>query len=380
MSRAAGWITAAEALERLKVRPQTLYAYVSRGRVQARPDAADPRRSLYSEPDIARLAQKRRVGRRPEAVAASAIAWGEPVLASAISTVRDGRLLYRGRDAVELSETATLEETARLLWDSGEVAFASPAHASEGGGVTALFSRVAELAATAAPALGRSAQRLHAEASVLIGEVIHAIAGGADVEGPAHARLADAWGAPAAAEPLRRALVVLADHELNVSTFAARVTASSGASLAASVSAGLSALSGPLHGRAGLAVAHLVDDIGRGGAAEALRRRLAHGQLAPGFGHPLYAGVDPRAAALLDSFATPPAHEELRDAAEELLGLVPNVDFALSALAARFALPIEAPLLIFAAARPVGWIAHALEQGRDGTLIRPRARYVGPLP
>lgn len=380
MSRAAGWITAAEALEQLKVRPQTLYAYVSRGRVQARPDTSDPRRSLYSEPDIARLAQKRRIGRRPEAVAASAIAWGEPVLASTISTVWEGRLLYRGRDAVDLSKTTTLEETARLLWDSGEVAFARAAHAVDGSGVRALFQRMAELAATADPALGRSARRLHAEAFALIGDVIQAIAGRGDVEGAAHARLAGAWGAPQAAEPLRRALVLLADHELNVSTFAARVTASSGASLAASVLAGLSALSGPLHGRAGLAVAHLVDEAAREGAAEALRRRLAHGQFAPGFGHPLYAGVDPRAAALLDSFEAPARHDELRRAAEDLLGLAPNVDFALSAMTARFALPAEAPLLIFAAARSVGWIAHALEQGRDGTLIRPRARYVGPLP
>ena len=220
--------------------------------------------------------------------------------------MRDGRLLYRGRDAVELSESATLEETARLLWDSGETTFASPAHTTGRGGVRALFSRVAELAATADPALGRSPRRLHQEAAALVGEVVQAIGGRGDVEGAAHAWLASAWGAPEAAEPLRRALVLLADHELNVSTFAARVTASSGASLAASVSAGLSALSGPLHGRAGLAVAHLVDEAGRGGTAEALRRRLAHGQFAPGFGHPLYAGVDPRAAALLNSFEAPP--------------------------------------------------------------------------
>ncbi|MBE7220113.1 MAG: hypothetical protein INR64_16710 [Caulobacteraceae bacterium] len=130
---------------------------------------------------------------------------------------------------------------------------------------------------------------------------------------------------------MRRALVLLADHELNVSTFAARVTASSGASLAASVLAGLSALSGPLHGRAGLAVAHLVDEAAREGANEALRRRLAHGQSALGFGHPLYAGGDPRTAA------------------EGLLGSAPNVDPALCAMTARLELPADKPFLIFAA-------------------------------
>ena len=380
MQRVTGWITAAEALERLKVRPQTLYAYVSRGRVQARSDPAHPQRSLYSEADIARLAQKRRVGRRPEDVAASAIAWGEPVLASAISTVREGRLLYRGRDAVELSGWATQEEVARWLWNAGEVAFAAPPSKGVGGGREALFSRLAQLAATGVPALGRSPTRLHAEAGVLVAEVVSAIAGRAAPGRPAHLRLATAWKAPDAAEPLRRALVLLADHELNVSTFAARVTASSGAALAACVLAGLTALSGPLHGSAGLAVAGLVQEAERGGAGDALRRSLSVGRATPGLGHPLYAGIDPRAEALLAGFDAPVVHQELRCAAEEVLGLAPNIDFALSALTGRFALPPEAPFLIFATARTVGWLAHAMEQGRYGRLIRPRARYVGPLP
>src|SRR5277367_2688165 len=92
------WLSAEEALMRLRVRPQTLYAYVSRGRLRAEPDPIEPRRS-----------------RKASDVALGAIAWGEPVLASAITTVSDGRLYYRGQDAVRLSETATLEEVARLL-------------------------------------------------------------------------------------------------------------------------------------------------------------------------------------------------------------------------------------------------------------------------
>src|SRR6516162_6400497 len=109
------WLTAEEALSRLRVRPQTLYAYVSRGRLRAEPDPDEPRRSRYRLSDVAALAAKNARGRKAADVAVGAIAWGEPVLSSAITMVRDGRLYYRGCDAVALAETATLEEAARLL-------------------------------------------------------------------------------------------------------------------------------------------------------------------------------------------------------------------------------------------------------------------------
>src|SRR5579871_4972068 len=102
-------------LTRLRVRPQTLYAYVSRGRVRAEPDPDEPRRSRYRASDVAALAERQSRGRKAADVALAAIAWGEPVLASAITTVRDGRLYYRGQDAVRLSDAATFEEVARLL-------------------------------------------------------------------------------------------------------------------------------------------------------------------------------------------------------------------------------------------------------------------------
>src|SRR5690242_3116333 len=109
------WLTAEEAMARLGVRPQTLYAYVSRGRVRAETDPVDPRRSRYRAGDIATLSGRKARSRKVADVAAEAIAWGEPVLASAITTVADGRLYYRGRDAVVLAETETLEAVARLL-------------------------------------------------------------------------------------------------------------------------------------------------------------------------------------------------------------------------------------------------------------------------
>src|SRR5579871_655792 len=111
-----GWIDRAAALAALGVKPQTLYAYVSRGRIGMRPDPADPRRSLYRADDVAALASRRARSRRPAAIAASAIAWGEPMIETAISTVRHGRLIYRGEDAVALAGSATLEQVAALLW------------------------------------------------------------------------------------------------------------------------------------------------------------------------------------------------------------------------------------------------------------------------
>ena len=109
------WITAQEALALLQVQPQTLYANVSRGKIRAKPDGKDPRRSRYLRDDVLRLCKSTPGRRKAEAVASGAIGWGEPVLPSAISTVSNARLLYRGQDAVALSARVGLEDVAALL-------------------------------------------------------------------------------------------------------------------------------------------------------------------------------------------------------------------------------------------------------------------------
>ena len=109
------WISADQEITALGVRRQTLYAYVSRGRIRVQPDPDEPRRSRYRAADIAALASRKSRGRKAANVAADAIAWGEPVLDSSITAVSEGRLYYRGRDAVVLAETQTLETVARLL-------------------------------------------------------------------------------------------------------------------------------------------------------------------------------------------------------------------------------------------------------------------------
>lgn len=378
------WLPAADALALMQVRPQTLYANVSRGRVRAKPDPADPRRSLYHRDDVQRIAARTRGRRSSEAVASEAIRWGEPVLPSAVSTVAEGRLWYRGQDACVLAGEATLEEVAGLLWDCAPPRFAAPAAAkAHAAGTAPLPAGLLALAARAGsdpPSRGRSRAVLQAEAAEVIGTLADALLGPAGTAGaPLHARLAAAWRRPRAAGLLRRALVLLADHELNASTFAARVTASTGASLAACLLAGLCTLTGPMHGGAAAAVQAMVRAASERGSDAALREWLAHERPLAAFGHPLYPAGDVRCGALLAGIDLPPAFASLRAAGEKLLGEPVNIDFALAALAAVHRLPADAPLILFALARTVGWTAHVLEQQASGQLIRPRARYTGPL-
>jgi citrate synthase len=379
------WIAADDARTRLGVRAQTLYAYVSRGRVQVRPDPGDPRRSLYRAADIAALAQKKSRSRKVSDVAAGAIAWGEPVLSSEITTVSGGRLFYRGRDAIRLAETDTLEAVARLLRGGHGAALkrterpqppAAPEMRTRG------FLALAARAAVDPPARGRNPLALAVEAATLLDVFTDAIAG--EVGGGAiHNRLALAWGlgpGGPGADLIRRCLVLVADHELNASAFAARVAASTGASLAAAALAGLSTLTGPRHGMATAAVRTFAAEAAQLGPSRAIANRLSEDRALPGFGHPLYPDGDPRAAAVLERFRSPPALAQLSDAVWRTSGLAPNIDFALVAACESLRLAEDAPFALFAVARCAGWIAHAIEQGQSDALIRPRARYVGPEP
>jgi citrate synthase len=377
------WLSADEVCERLGVKAQTLYAYVSRGRVRAEPFPGAPHRSRYHAGDVLALARRKARGRKAGDVAAGAIAWGEPVLDSAITTVAGGRLYYRGRDAVRLAQSETLEAVARLLRGGHGAALRGEERAPPPAGATMRARAFAVLAARAGSdpaARGRAPLALAVEAAALVDALTDAVCGTSG-GGAVHDRLARAWDCDeGGGDVIRRALVLLADHELNASTFAARVAASTGSSLAACALAGLAALSGPLHGGAGARVEALAAEAARIGPRGAIQARLAQGAAMPGFGHPLYPDGDPRAAALMAAFVPTPPFAALRLAVESATGERSNVDFALGAMAASLALPADAPFALFAVARCAGWIAHSLEQLNTGVLIRPRARYVGAEP
>lgn len=371
------WVDRSEALQRLGVRAQTLYAYVSRGRIGVRPDPADPRRSLYDAEDLDQLAARRKRGRAARDIAAGALAWGEAAIPTNISTIDHGRLIYRGQDATLLAADHTLEAVAALLWEQPEpVDFGGGDGDAHGVGP---FLALAQTIAGTRATVGRSADALRQDGAAAIGRMANGFGLPPD-HAPLHRRLARLWRVEAQADLLRRALVLMADHELNASTFAVRVAASTGASIAASLLAGLATLSGPYHGGAGAALAALVEDADRIGVDPALDRWLARGHGLPGFGHVLYAEGDARAIALLDELKVDDVMIRLADAARVATGQWPNIDFALCAVTRALGLPVDAPFVMFALGRSVGWVAHALEQIAAGRLIRPRAHYQGAIP
>jgi citrate synthase len=202
--------------------------------------------------------------------------------------------------------------------------------------------------------------------------------------------LANTWkpGDDGFADLVRAALVMCADHELNVSAFAARVVASTGAHLHATVCSGLAALSGPRHGGATARAYALIADARESTSArDFIAMRWQRGDDLPGFGHALYPHGDPRAAELLTRLrgqhSRKPLMAELDTilaVTEEVSGQHPNIDFMLAAICHANALPATPALVMFAAGRLAGWLAHALEQQAEGKLIRPRARYTGVPP
>lgn len=388
------YLNSTEATARLGVSRATLYAYVSRGLLHAH--AADtPRESRYLREEVEQLARQRGQGRKPREVAQAALNWGLPVLESSITLIEQGRLYYRGEDAVDWARAHTLEETAALLWQyPADAAFA--AHAVEAAPVLpdlqqrmagqpcentllALFTVASDDAATAA--WQQSPERLAAGCGALLRLLAACLLGTAPDKTPIHLQCAQAWGLDAqGADLVRMALVLCADHELNASGFTARCVASTGASLRAAVVGGLAALTGGRHGGTTARVEALWDELGETQAPARLRQRLARGETLPGFGHHLYPEGDVRAALLLEMLPRQGPAAALAAEVMALTGLAPSVDFALVALRRHLQLPAGSAFGLFALGRCAGWLAQALEQRATRQIIRPRAAYTGPRP
>jgi citrate synthase len=375
------WLDAETSCERLGIKRASLYAYVSRGLVRARASEGDPRSSLYSATDIDRLFERKAVGRRHQSIAEGAIGWGEPILESQVATVHGGRLIFRGQDGVALSHHQTLEEVASLLW--GGAGLPKPSTQTDPivgtDSKSAGFNYLANKSATGLPNAGRSETQTGQEAADLLAGLASAMALGATGNG-AHEKLSTLWKLNAEQSNIvRQALVLLADHELNPSTFAARVAASTGASLAASALAGYAALTGPYHGEAAaraLDFLMLAHAIGPQGAVAAVLERA---QIMSGIGHKMYPDGDPRALALLVALKPYPLLTDAIARAETTWAGPANIDMALAAMTIQLKLPKTAPFTLFAVARMAGWLAHAREQALSGGAIRPRARYTGIL-
>jgi citrate synthase len=184
-----------------------------------------------------------------------------------------------------------------------------------------------------------------------------------------------------------------AEHGMNASTFTARVVASTGADVAAALSAAVGALSGPLHGGAPARVLKMLDEVEEMGDAERwVREALDRGERLMGFGHRVYRAEDPRARVLrrtsreISSPRFEVAEALERAALAELKARKPdrvlatNVEFWSAVVLDHAQVPPALFTSMFTCARVAGWSAHILEQKREGRLIRPSAKYVGPAP
>lgn len=391
----ADYINAQQAAERLGISRQTLYAYVSRGMIKAVP-GDDPRQSRYLTAAVEQLAETRRRGRKPKEIAKATLDWGMPVLESRLTLIENGQCFYRGKDTVQLSATASLEDIAALLWQvRPESAFPrrTPVRVkaylelADQVAATPAIETLLPLFAVAASDEPTSSWRTDpAQVARGSGDLVRLLAAcalrQAPLSTPVHQQLAEAWRVDASgADLIRRALVLCADHELNASSFTARCIASTGASLKAVLVGALAALSGTKHGATTTQVESLWNSTDPGAPAKSLHDRLQAGGTLPGFGHPLYPKGDIRAKALLSAIGPAfPQAARLATAVEDLTGAAPSIDFALVALRRHLGLPEGAAFLLFAIGRSVGWIAHGLEQRATDQLIRPRALYTGERP
>lgn len=347
---------------------------------------------------------------------------------SAVTLVdgKEGRLLYRGYDVAELARRSTFEEVAYLLWYGrlpGLVEFQAfldgftgsmrlPAETSM---ILRMFPHAAtpmEVLRTAVSSMGhwdpdsgntrldallRKAQRITERIPLIIAAHERLRDGKEPVEPRSNCGIAmnflytltGAEPNPVMVKAMDTALILHADHELNASTFAARVVAATMTDIYSCITSAIAALKGPLHGGANAEVMKMLEEIGEPGRAEAyVTEHLAAKKKIPGFGHRVYRCEDPRATVLRETAreiteltGKTRYFEIAREVEKAMLAnskVFPNVDFFSAPLYNAMGLPAELFTPIFAVSRVVGWTAHILEQLKNNRLIRPTAHYVGP--
>lgn len=410
------YASAAEAMKILNVRQQTLYAYVSRGWIRsvARQGQKD---KLYLRDDLTRMGMRSLARSGHGAVAASAMNWGEPIFPTSITEITEQGPRYRGHLAADLVRLgASFESVAELLW-TGELTeeiSAWPVRKPSAELVTlakTLTSLQAQDNVLESFALvilllgmrrGSVAERLSQGKTLPAArEIMQTVVaccgfvgpaqtlrpmqrGESVVEGLMHALVMPATGENR--EALRAVLILMADHELPPGTLSARVVASAGGTLHSCLASALCATSGVDVGRM---YERVEDFLGQTPTRPVLVKRAhklhAQGQSVPGFDHPLYPKGDPRAAQLLEMvFARKNPSPELRaiarfiDEMRTSAGLLPRQELALVVMARAMGLPRQATAALFVLGRLAGWVAHAQEQRADGTLLRPRAKFVKP--
>jgi len=339
-----------------------------------------------------------------------------------------GVLAYCGYDIHDLAEKATFEEICYLLWhrrlptraELGDLQSQLTAARVLPDPVLRLLRSLPpgdtmDLLRTLTSALGhydpdsgdnspqanyRKAVRLTAQLSSLVATMGRTLAGGGPIQADpvfGHAAnflymLTGERPSGLATRAFDVALILHADHELNASTFAARVAAATLTDIHSAIVAAIGTLKGPLHGGANADVMRMLLAIGPGAppekVEEVVRTKLARKEKIPGFGHRVYHTEDPRATHLrqmsrdLGQRAGQPVWYEMSQRIEAIVKnekkLYPNVDFYSASTYHALGIPIDLFTPIFAVSRISGWTAHVLEQYANNRLIRPRAEYIGP--
>jgi len=345
---------------------------------------------------------------------------------------KNGKLIYRGYDIHDLAENTTFEEVVYLLWNGGlptisqlnalqadlDAARVLPEAALDllrrfpktATAMDALRTATSLLALydpdeadESMEANKRKALRLTAQMGTLVaaldrlrkGEEPVAPKPGLSTAGNFLYQLTGTEPGATETHALDVALVLHADHELNASTFAARVTVATLTDMYSAVTSAVGTLAGPLHGGANVNVMHLLEQIGTPDRAEEIvTQMLAEGKKIPGIGHRVYRALDPRAVSLREmsrqlAESSGDAKwyeisEKVQEAADKALAakgkttLKANVDFFSASVYHMLGIPDDLFTPVFAISRVAGWTAHILEQLGDNRLIRPRAIYTGP--
>jgi citrate synthase len=342
---------------------------------------------------------------------------------------KTGQLIYRGYDIHDLVENTTFEEVVHLLWfgalptrsqldefsrqlrgcyELPKAVVESMKRFPRGAeAMDVLRTSVSELdmydpdkksPIDDRDANLRRATRLQGQIAALVGAWAHVRQGKEPVEAdPSLSFAANVYYMLLGKKPekleeeaIDAALILHADHELNASTFAARVTAATMADMYAAIVSAIGTLSGPLHGGANTAVMEMLLDISKekGEPAAYIKQALSEKRKVMGFGHRVYKTEDPRATHLRrmseelgKKYRTPQWFEmsrRIEDTMKAEKNLLPNVDFYSASTYYVMGIPTDLYTPLFAISRLSGWAAHLLEQYANNRLIRPRAEYVGP--
>jgi citrate synthase len=395
------WIGAADAAQRLGIKPASLYSYVSRGVLTPR-RSSDGRASLFDAAEIAGLAQRGRPRRAGGA---------ELVIESELTEISEDHLRFRGHDAIALATSRSFEDVAGLLWTGsfGDAVARGPWQATSEAIAAGTAAQAAlppdtyplERLQVIVPAVAATDRlRLHldrpaviAAASSLIAAMVDCLPATGQLPADSDDSIAGRLAPKLCPQPpgaglvaaLRAALVLAADHELAASTLAARVAASVRADPYAVVGTGLGAMSGALHGGASLGAEVLLASAAESDdAPRVVGELLRRGERIPGLGHFVYQAGDPRAILLLDLVRKAAPDSDRLAVAEAVLAEArrralpaPNIEFALAVLATVGGMIPGAGEAVFAIARTAGWLAHALEEYARATPIRPRGVYTG---